>query len=228
MPLNLDGENSTMTQMGSEYADFEHQEAGLFQSTGTFDGNPNTQSVAEFDPLEDVGGLSANEVAELVYMEVLATLEFEDENGDQNVATTAEIRGYVGANLNSPEQSTNSQDNVSTRQVSGNVGGVQLSGSSITESGKFQIYGFAGAGLPSDDQTNGAGGNGGGHHFYAKKPFRKLMGRGPVLDQTDTMQIYQAINAGDSIMPVQGVTRVSLVWDTAEIDEAGQEFSIPK
>jgi hypothetical protein len=219
----------TMTE-GAEYADFEIQEiATLAEVTPNNDTNPNLRTLTEFEPLEDRGGLDANEVAELVYLEVTAHLEIEDEEADQNVATTGEVRGYVGANSGGTDESTNSVPAVGNTIIQRNDGDndTDVVGTSITDQGRFQIYQLE-RGLPFDDQTNGPGGNSSGDTFHAEKNMRELFGRGPVLDVTDSIDIFQAVNVSDTVVPVQAGTRAYCVWDTATVDEAGREFSVPK
>lgn len=217
---------------GAEYADFEVQEFALLNEVtpGTDgDNNPNQRVLAEFEPLEDRGGLSANEVAELVYLETIAYIEIEDENADQDVGTTGESRGYIGLNSQGDPESLNSSaadgGNITIQFTDQDVKDVK--GKTVTDQGRLQPYALE-RGLPFDDQTNGPGGNSSGDTFHAQKHMRNIFGRGPVLDVTDNICIFNAVNVSDTIITVGATTRCYAVWDTAEVDEAGREFSLPQ
>jgi len=71
---------------------------------------------------------------------------------------------------------------------------------------------------------------GAGSHedFYGNRDYRSLTNRGPVLDSTDDISVYQSINVGDTITAFSGEVRIHMVWDVAEVDEAGRAFSVPR
>jgi len=93
MDMDMSGEGPT------DYADYDYQVLRVEDKATNNSGSVNEQFLTTIEPLEAIGGLSNNEVAELVYMEVQATIEPEDESESQGVATIAEYRGVIGANI---------------------------------------------------------------------------------------------------------------------------------
>lgn len=230
MSVNPDGADVT------DYSDFEYQtihaevvaqEAD--DSTGS--GNIRIRSLFTSEPLDDVGGLDNNEVAELVAMEVEADITSLDEDADQDVGSSGRLQGVVGVNL--PNNSS-ALPSVRGSQTEGEViSSNNISESNINTNGLggsddrwLQVFN-ADAAFPFDDQTNGPGGGASHANFYAQKNYRQLVGRGPVLDSNDDITIASEFTAGDIIINVTGTVRVHLIWDVAETSDAGRRFSVP-
>lgn len=226
--------NTDMMNEDRDWSDYRYQTVQI-QHLDNSQGSTTTgrsETEISLNPLEPVGGLANNEVAELVYLETIVALEFEDETGDQNVATTVEFRGSIGANTSGTGDVLADGANefgrgevIETDTVS--ASDVQVIGNSRVDSGVLQIFSIYG-GPPFDDQGNGLGGNIFTNLFHAQKNFRDLAGRGPVLDQTDDITYLSALIYDDSILQKSGIIKNHMVWDVAEMDEAGREFSVPR
>lgn len=224
----------------TDYSDFEYEQiTAALEVTGddAETTNPNAYAVHTFNPLDDIGGLDNNEVAELVYLEVNAYLEFEDEGADQNVATTGETRGVVGINLSTGSRADFLNSNIGAEQTDGQAeivdtfnnttdGQIAVANSTKSEDRILQLF-SANGGQPFDDQTNGPGGSGSHDGFRAEKNWRQLTGRGPVIDQSDDFCIGQTVNVSDTIIGTVGTVRCHLVYDVAETSDAGRRFSVP-
>jgi len=201
-----------------DYSDFEYQFANLTpQAEG---GSPFNY---EFDVLEGRGGLDNNEVAELVYIETQASLEYELDAGanDQDVATAGELRGLVGANIDGGNGINGLGQRVDTNINSPGTGFV------ATDDRVFQL--FEARGAPGfDDETSGPGGNTFTTSTLYTKNWRELVGRGPVLDSSDNITVDGLVIAGDTLAGITlGNIRLHMVFDTAEVSDAGRAFSVP-
>lgn len=181
------------------------------------------------EPLEGAGGLDNNEVAELVNLKVLATVEIEDETDDQDVATTGSLKGAIGANLplNAQAFTEGGVDITGDSFDLDNVGSSDVDGSSKVDDRLFDEYQVS-FGQPFDDEANGLGGGGSHENYLYSINYRNMTGRGPVLDSTDDITIIQDINVSDSILLTSGETRVHMTWDIAEVSDAGRAFSVPR
>lgn len=215
-----------------DYSDFEYQffNGSVFTEGASDDSNNNVTGFHEFSPLSPIGGLDNNEVAELVYLETQVSLEFEQEAGDQNVGSATETRGVIGANL--PTSGIEGLLNPGGQPTNSGViaGGSpnfdDADGETRVDNRVFQQ--FRADGAPAfDDQTNGPGGGADAPNVVYEKNFRELTGRGPVLDQTDDMTIIDRLVTADTVIQERSNIRLHMVWDVAEVDEAGREFSIP-
>jgi hypothetical protein len=204
---------------GTDYSDFEYQTLKLNNTAGG-NGNVNSEFLYEVEPLGGIGGLDNDEVAELVHLEVHASIEPEDEKNDQDVATAADLRGIVGANINTLDGLTGIGNTIA-KQGSGGGSGLEVSDDRVFQ--QFQ----ARAVLPFDDQTNGPGG-GSFDSFHNSRNFRRITGRGPVLDSTDDITVSGAIIGGDVLASVLSSSiNIHLIYDTAHVGEAGRAFSVP-
>lgn len=217
MSINMDGSDVT------DYASFEYQQIGgdpiLGGATG---GSVGAEFLYEFEPLASIGGLANNEVAELVYHELQITLEPEAEQGnDQNVSSDFEFRGVFGANIGQGNGFQGLANDVE-EQISNTTNGYDAAEDRI-----FQLFRANGV-LPFDDETNGPGGGALPTTAIYEKPWRNLVGRGPVLDSNDDLSLSGFINGSDTVLDDAGANvRVHLVWDVAETDDAGRAFSVP-
>jgi len=203
---------------GTDYSDFEYQTLAL-DSTAAGNGNVNSEFLYEIEPLGGIGGLDNDEVAELVHLEIHASIEPEDEEGDQDVATAADLRGIVGANINTPDGLAAIGNSVE-KQGQGGGAGLEVSDDRVFQ--QFQ----ARAVLPFDD-TQGPGG-GSFDSFHNSRNFRRITGRGPVLDSTDDITVSGAIIGGDVLASVlRSKVNLHLIYDTAHVGDAGRAFSVP-
>lgn len=217
----------------TDYSSFEYQQIStqLFLEAQDFsETNPGSFVNHTIEPLSDIGGLANNEVAEIVAIETYAGLEFEDESADQNVGSSAELRGVSGINLpNAPGVVVGPGGQTVEGQAEVYQGDEDLAkplNRSISEDRVLQIFRSHG-GLPFDDQTNGPGGSGSIDSFHNTKNFRQLTGRGPVLDQNDDFNVNMTVNASDTLIEVGGTVRTHIIWDVAETSDAGRAFSVP-
>lgn len=231
MSMNM-REAAAGTMDGADYSDYRYQHFDYEHSSQAEADvtNRRSETFASLEPLSTAGGLDQNEVAELVAYELHATIENEpEEGGDQDVATSIEFRGTFGANLGKNGGIGSSQQGV---QVDGEVIDQRESGvlarfnNTTVDDRIFQLF-RADSGYPSDDQANGPGGNASPTDFYVMKKFRDLTGRGPVLDATDDITLNTTLIAGDLNSGVAGHVRVTLIWDVAEVSDAGRAFSLP-
>lgn len=230
-----------MSASGStDYSDYEYQtvvaETAVDGEDVDGDGDAEMRVIDgyEFDPLGAVGGLDSNEVAELVYFELQPSLEPEPADTEtQQTNTDLEYRGLFGANL--PTGATiggGTQPRLTNRLEAERVeerevGGRGPRGLETTDDRIFQpfltrgVYPFQNSG----EGTAAASINDG--NIYSKA-YRDLLGRGPVLDSNDTITVNTQMNAGDLIGALTATTRIHMIWDTAEVDDAGRAFSVPE
>jgi hypothetical protein len=213
---------------GVDYSDFQYQQAQfqIFESfTGPTD-KSNVAGQAKFEPLEGAAGLDNNEVAELVYLQTDVYIEYESEQSDQNVASSTEFRGVVGINLPaSPQAELDNRTGGSTTAYEGTddqfVNSMESVDDRVLEN--FAVIGSP----PFDDETNGGGGNAASNGRLYEKAYRQITGRGPVLDSTDDITINGRLIQDDSILPEVGNVYLSMIWDVAEVSDAGRAFSVP-
>lgn len=209
--------------MMTSYTDFEHQQIQLdvtIQPNG--DTNPSGQHIRSYEPLEEFGGLEVNEVAELVHVELTADMEIEDETGTQTEDSTAEMRGVLGGNLPAdldafvPTAPLDDGSEKFSRQKTGSAG-FDIESATDSDPSKFMI--FQAKGSLNDYTFDG--------RVY-NRHFRRIFGRGPVLRYDDGIDVAISANAGNTVVDFGGNVRAHLVWDVAETDEAGREFSVPE
>jgi len=221
-----------------DYSDFEYQvfDVDLIIAAGGAAGNLGADAVYTIEPLGDAAGLDNNEVAEIVYTELHCGFENEDEEADQDVATTAEARGAMGINLPASQAAfLSATQTAASAQLDATVirtnpdtneDDVITNGNSKTDDRFLQFF-RAQTGYPFDDETNGPGGGGSHENFYAEKNWRTLTGRGPVLDANDDLSVAVSANASDSVIGLSVNVRGHIVYDVAEMSDAGRRFSVP-
>jgi hypothetical protein len=201
-----------------DYSDFEYQQLELEAQTNPSEGNVDW--LFTFEPLEGIGSLANNEVAELVYHQLQATVEWEPESGSGSSADDAEFRGFFGANFNSPDAIfQNSTSNVQVETTSSNSKdsvGEQRSDDRIFQ----QFTAHAGAPIGSS--------NGGKPITVYERMWRDIVGRGPVLDSSDNLNIVARTIPGEGAINFVGNLKIHLFYDVAETDDAGRAFSVPE
>jgi len=228
MSISMDGHEAV-----TDYSDFEFQQA-QFEVFGNPDGsnsNTNLQAGIDLEVLEDKGGLDNNEVAELVYLKIVAGIEPEDENGSQGVSSSVELRGTFGINL--PKSQAGQVGNGTEKLDNDSI--YMMRGLTDTDNrvrhraenrvlDHFEVR----AGLPFDDPGANIAGNYSDTQYRWWINYRDVTGRGPVLDSNDDLTLNQALICSNSVIPVASQVKVSMIWDVAELDDAGRMFSVPE
>lgn len=186
-----------------DYSDFEydHYTMGASQngdSTGTV--------LYQFEPLAEQGGLRPNQLAELVYLEVVPSgVAAESGGGD---LTTVEVRGYAGIDLNGPGRVISEDGEGVKTETSGTVDNFQA-GSANRPNILVPIR-F------TTDQN----------HPIQRRDYRELTGRGPVVDPEDSFDVNLTfINSTTTSTDFQ--IKVHAIWDVVETDDARSEFAVP-
>lgn len=221
MSVNPDG----MTEI--DYSDFEYQQIyHRHQQDPTGDG-ANSQVKSDFEVLGGIGGLDNNEVAELVWMEAQVSVQHFQEDADQDVGSETFFEGIVGANLPATTALLPADGDQTGEIINTNNTSASLNGSDDSEDRVFAP--FAVAKTPAfDDQTNGPGGGGGHSTLVVKRPFRNMVGRGPVLDSSDDLSLLTSLEQDDEIIVGRGKVSLHCIWDVAETSDAGRAFSVPR
>jgi len=219
---------------GPDYSDYEYQWTHASVVKAGPPANSNQVVFFEIEPLAGIGGLSVNEVAELVYLNVEAVIETEEDTGDQDVASSTEFRGVLGINTQSGEFLTSG---TTSAVIGGNASLDEDASSAPADVVNFGMNNqvrdefldsFQIAGGPGfDDETNGPGGNQSSNLYQREINYRELTGRGPVIDSNDALTLNTKLVTADSVVNESGVVRIQAIWDTAEVDDAGRAFSVP-
>jgi len=223
----------------TDYSSFEYQQAVANTSLTPEGGdatNPQLDFLYDIEPLARIGGLDNNEVAELVYLETQVSIEPESEqsDADQTVANAIEMRGVVGANIDvggglNELGEINRGESSNERAVSGRF-------LSLIESNRDEVFQqFSARAIPPNDDINtdvpdsyaSASGGSLDSGIRYEKAYRQLTGRGPVLDNNDSINVSGSIIAGDQVQDFGGEVRLHMIWDVAQTDEAGRAFSVP-
>lgn len=218
-----------------DYSDFRYQHIMDEFLVEDPSGNARIQTGAVHEPLAGRGGLDVNEVAELVYMEVQVSIEFEDETGDQDTPSATELRGTVGINL--PEDRGFIDDDGiamerddtdppgEARNATARVLSYDATDDRVLQHFQDRAVGPFDTQLITDLQPL-AGGEADAGQVYTKN-WRELTGRGPVLDSNDEISVSAVLATGSQGYEIIGNVRVHLVWDVAEVEDSGRAFSVP-
>lgn len=217
----------------ADYSDYEYQIVVHEHShVGSNDeSNPNTTVKSTAEPLADVGGLDVNEVAELVYYEIEVNLEHEQAGFNQTEASSTNGRGAFGANLASNKEIMPNPDragDLPTDIVENKRGTASVDAFSRVTDNIFSIFEVQGSPAFDDAADSGAGGGEGVGFVSKERNYRQLTGRGPVLDSNDDLNIITRLAGENTVQGEQINVRLHLVWDTAEVDDAGRAFSVPR
>jgi len=230
MSINMDSDIST------DYSDFEYQQTNLQMiARGSAPANSNAAGQIEFEPLGPIGGLANNEVAELVYHRITGYIEYENENAEQTLPSQVEVRGVFGANLPASDTVELGSTPTIVGEVyapdAGTVEDYDIKGKDLSEDRIFDIFHgagqtpFAADNALNPDQTGGGGSA--SNIEPSEKNWRQLTGRGPVLDQSDSLTFNVAVNADNTGDEYSAQIFSHLVWDVAETSDAGRAFSVP-
>jgi len=214
-----------------DYSEFQYQHIDLSHIENG-DNSARATTVLGVSPLEQSGGLDINEVAELVYIRVQASVAGDD-FGD--IADTAQgnldFRGVIGANLDSEQDLIDETQNAVDEDAT-ILEAVENSGTnnSLYSHDKEEVfYHFTCYNdTPFSSDAGGVGGGGGGTFVQEQINFRDLVGRGPVLDSNDEINFVTLLAKNQVSADAEGKVRVTMVWDTATVDDAGRKFSIPQ
>jgi len=233
MSISMGGDDSV------DYSDFEFEQVShqLRVDQSAYGGtNIGVGVVDDVEVLGAQAGLSNDEVAEVVYHELTATLEFDDEIGDQDVGTFSEARGAFGVDLSGQNLINNTvpvRNEDGDDVVIGNSGNGDATGpgtdSKIFQTSQpevFQMWRTMGA-PPGDDETGGPGTGAFTDQFQRERNWRDLVGRGPVLDSKDNLSFATKVIVGDTVIDPTVNVDVHLVYDIAEMEEGGARFSVP-
>lgn len=217
------------TSFEYQHVQFRHSQDGT-SAGGSPSGNSVVQS--EVEPLEDIGGLDQNEVAELIavvnpYTKVTADDFPEDSNnGPGNI----DYRGSFGLNLDA--QSDQVQDsgdrNFGTELQTGDGGAVKTNDVGyLTDEAVLLPFEHV-APVQFAEAASGTGGGGAtGVTVHNPLMFRDMVGRGPILDSADDVAVVSTINKNQTEFVAEGAFGATLIWDIATVDEAGRQFGIP-
>ena len=224
-----------MSSTGADYSDYEYQHIEALHRDVSGESENRTKVVFNAEPLESASGLDVNEVAELVAIRWHASLATDAENANsQSQPGTVQFRGVVGANLDALDDfiepggagTGNRLDDSPTVLSSENAtASATLFGHDKSE--VFDHFNTSHA-PPFADASNGTGGGTAYSDTRNTVNFRELTGRGPVLDANDEISILTNVNFDNVVVDVEGTVRVTLVWDTATVDDAGRKFSVPE
>lgn len=217
----------------ADYSDYAYQQVNFQTTVDQNDINGqdcNIRVQHEVEPLAGRGGLAQNEVAELVYFRLEARAADFSEDGDQDVGSHVVVFGTFGANLGATAEELNPADRGSAtvfeRNNMASNGGNTATKSDVDD----RVFArFAHTSTPPfDDQTNGPGGGGQTEPGDIREMhYRQVTGRGPVLDSTDDLTAVYDLEGEDLTVTFLGDISVYLIWDVAEVSDAGRAFSVP-
>jgi hypothetical protein len=246
MTPSLSGESSTGGEI--DYSDFQTQMVRAFAfytpPRQEQDGRGGIVVQHQIEPLQGIGGLANNEVAELVYLETNAVCDvFTGENDSADGVPLSpvhlDLSGIVGINLSARDDFVRSSSTDGKSEV---VDEVQIEGDTdvdvtairaptVTDNDRLQMFeAYAGGG-----HSNGNDGSNFSYTpFQDDKNYRATHNRGPVLDQTDEISILAesstngATNSDvDNGIVFETEVRLTMYWDVAETSDAGRRFSVP-
>lgn len=215
-----------------DYSDFRVQSIVLEAVMNTSPAGPESlnQYLAAVEPMAGVGGLANNEVAELVAHRIGITFDSRDnaDAGDQDVGGGFYLEGTFGANADNSDLIPLNLPEAGALETTSNQGPIpgDTSLRSTTQGRMFELLQVA-ASLPFDDGTNGPGGGEAAPLALYERDWRHVTGRGPVLDQTDDVTLAVNATAWDSVIEAAFVVQCHLIWDVAEMSDAGRVFSVP-
>lgn len=230
MSANMDMDMEMSGDGPTDYSDFEYQQIRCQNviPDSASDGT-NVLGKVDIDVLEEQGGLSTNEVAELVYIETETYIEQETDSGllGSTSESMCEVRGVVGSDIGEPDLFQSSGEDQQGDIIAGTAsGGTQAAYQTQSVSSAF--HGFAAtAGTAFTNDTVGAGGSFSGTPVNKSKNFRDLTNRGPVLGANDNITVIHQFTSSSVNNQVRSNVRIHLVWDISTVDDASEQFSVP-
>ena len=214
---------------GTDYSDYEIQRVQAQSQVDDPTGKEaSTRAHFRAGPLEGRGGLANNEVAELVGFRLCVKTAYEADTDDQDNDSGVIIFGSFGINLQGTAEFLNPSEGGSIEEFqSKNNGGTSHFANSEVDDRVLDYFqhtshtGFV-------NGVQGAGGGGTVEPGYEREVhFREVTGRGPVLDSTDDITLTYDLEGENVSNRVLGRIDVELIWDVAEVSDAGRAFSVP-
>jgi hypothetical protein len=212
-----------------DYADFRYQHFHLnYDDSG--DNSAASAFAVSMEPLERSGGLQPNEVAELVYIYYEADVAADDFG---NVADTAEgglqFRGVVGVDLDSDRDFIDNTDLVVDNGTKLGGGDGDSPTVRLSTYDRDEVLGMfhAHCNTPFSSDAGGVGGSGGFDQSIVERHYRQLTGRGPVIDSNDQISIVARLIKNQVSADAEATVRGTLIWDVAEMSDAGRRFAVP-
>lgn len=220
--------DEVMTESGAEYSDFEIQ---VVQPSHEQKGGNSANSTVfhEYEPLAPIG-LSNDEGAELIAITGNVKVGFDAfANTSDQEPGGAEFRGAIGSGMSAEVAQLpgngNGNGEVTVVDDQGDATDSDARGSTGEE--VFEVWDVDT--LSSfNDTTNGSGGAGNAANMRITHNFRELYGRGPFLDYNDKIEFITRVVKNNVSTGVEAVADFRLVWDTVELDNADEKFSIPE
>lgn len=218
-----------------DYSDFEYQQTSFAVNLDADDvsGSPAEAIVQQdVDVLGGIGGLDNNEIAELAWLELVANIEHDQDIADQDVGSESSFAFALGANLPEGNKALPGRGPsldrtvVSTTNVT--EAGVTAQDSRTTSEDRIFALGRYTKIPAFDDEANGVGGGGAASPLVLQRPFRNMVGRGPVLDSSDNITAQMVFAQKDEIIDANASLDVHMVFDLAETSDAGRRFSVPE
>lgn len=200
---------------GNGYDDLEVQTVNtqMFTNSGTI--TDALEEFAQFNTFEPVGGLSRNEVAELVYLQTNVSLQITG-TSDATAGCHAHVLGELSSDPELNATFLNASDR-SEQDVDG-ITGVDAYNNVSNDPEVLQSH-AVGAHAESLDDTNGSGSGASGSTLSYDRPYRKMFGHGPTFDRHDDIFVHLGYNSEGTSQPdVEYYDKMTMVWDVREID----------
>lgn len=217
-----------------DYSSYEYQQVQLqVDAQNVPNGNINIDGFANQSVLETRGGLDTNEVAELVAIHRSVHIEPDDYDEDSPISPGGyEFRGVFGNDLEGEAEQFITPPAVGSDGIT-DVNGMAENQTSADSFGNNQsaVFDFWDLQFGAPFASDAAGNAGGGSYNVLERtlPLRKWYGAGPVMDSGDNVGINATLVSNDAaIGELTGTYKANLVWDIAEVDDAGSRFGIPR
>jgi hypothetical protein len=204
-----------------DYSAFEYQHIQFVHNADTE--NQNVTNTLEVSPLADRGGLDNDEVAELVAMRIHVTAGPDDLGGilgNDTAEGSYEYRWTFGSDIGREDTLPPS------RAFTADADPGNERSTSNTDPAVFEMF-DATAIMPFSDTAQGLGGGGTAINERWTVHFRDMVGRGPVLDAADNLNLVYNLIKNNVTANLEGVTRMTLIWDTSTIEGDRRQFSVP-
>jgi len=216
-----------------DYSSYEYQQISYRPTVSGPDDDSTFVLSGEVEPLAQIGGLDANEVAELVAFRREATIVLRDyQNASSVVQGGFNVDYSFGVNLDSESDLVTSFQNADSEFTvleSADVNSDVIQEAVISTVAKDEILDFGTMSLASGFVDGGSAG-GGADVPEREREFdlRADLGAGPVIDSGDNMSMVVQIEKDNAeIGALEVAIDYHLIWDVATVDDAGRRFGIP-
>lgn len=221
-----------------DYSSYEFQQSEFkisAEDVRTEGAGENVSAYIQQDPLEPSGGLDQNEVAELVAIHRSISVEPDNfEDLSPRTQGNFEFRGVFGNDLTAeadqlfPAGGINNVGNGEVYDQTSDWATFELFNKGQTNAAIFDHFALTqGAGFEEPADGSGAGAT--TQTLEKTLPLREWYGAGPVLDASDNIGLNANLVSNNiDIGELSGLYRTTLVWDVAEVDDAGRRFGIPR